>query len=89
MTAPQTATQAPMVILGDLTPGNAVGVRPTIPSVELRVDDTLYAAGFSCGGSRRVLEIRFVSVPGERLMYVRVAEGWYRWTRVYANVRQF
>jgi hypothetical protein len=78
-------TEAP-VILGDLEPGSAVGVRPCIPTNELREGDTLFAAGFRSGDRRRVLEVRFGPSPTGRACYVRVVEGWYRWARVYVNV---
>jgi hypothetical protein len=90
MTATATAAQVPATVLATLAPGSAVGVRPCIPTDELRVDDVLFAAGFRRGGDRRrVLEIVRVERHGMVHTYVRVAEGWYRWTRVYVNVLEF
>ncbi len=80
---------APTNVLGDLEPGNAVGVRPSIYANEVREGDTLYAAGFPCGNCRRVLEVVFAPGPTGRCLYVRVAEGWFRWSKVYANVAAF
>lgn len=89
MIATATAT-APAAVLGDLEPGPAVGVRPCIPTRELRTGDTLFAAGFKQGGDRRrVLETHTVDHHGQRHTYIRVAEGWYRWNRVYVNVLEF
>lgn len=87
MTTTQT-TEAP-AILGTLEPGPGVGTRPCIPTTELREGDTLFAAGFPRGDRRRVLEIRYAAGPYGRACYVRVAEGWYRWDRVYVNVADF
>lgn len=81
---------APADVLGDLEPGNAVGVRPCIPANEVRVGDTLFAAGFPRGDRRIVLDL--VIAPdryGCRSLFVRVAEGWFRWDRVYVNVAAF
>lgn len=81
---------APTDVLGDLEPGNAVGVRPSIYAWEVREGDTLFAAGFPRGDRRKVLEV--VIAPdqfGRRSLYVRVVEGWFRWNRVYANVAEF
>jgi hypothetical protein len=82
------STEAP-AILGGLNPGSAVGVRPCIPTNELREGDTMFALGFLRGDRRRVLEIRFAPGPHGRACYVRVAEGWYRWDLIYVNVLQF
>lgn len=82
-------TTAPADVLGELEPGNAVGVRPCIPANEVRVGDTLYAAGFRRGDCRRVLEVRFADSSTGRALYVRVVEGWYRWRLVYVNIAEF
>lgn len=76
---------APTPILGDLEPGNAVGVKPCIPANEVRVGDTFYAAGFPVGGCRIVREVRIVN----GWLYLLVKEGWFRWHRIYANVAEF
>lgn len=81
-------TSLPFPVLGVLTPHDpSAGVRPCIPSNELRADDTLFAAGFRSGSRRRILEVRLATEP--RRLYVRVAEGWYQWRHVYANVLEF
>ncbi len=82
-------TTAPTDVIGDLEPGNAVGVRPCIPANEVRIGDTLFAAGYPRGDRRKVLEVVFAPGPTGRCLYVRVAEGWFRWSLIYAHVAAF
>jgi len=78
-----TATPAaPTNVIGDLEPTGTTGVTACIDAVHLESGDTMYAKGFRRGACRKVLECL---VTGG-VMYVRVREGWYRWTRVYVNV---
>lgn len=48
---------------------------------QLVVGDTMCAIGFRSGGRRKVQAIRIVDGMG----YVKVCEGWYRWTKCYAH----
>jgi hypothetical protein len=83
-----TATvEKPATVIGELELNEgAVGVRPCIPTVELRADDTLFASGFAGGGGRRrVAEVRIV----DGAAYIRVKEGWHVWRRVYCHVAAF
>jgi hypothetical protein len=68
----------------DLYPA-AVGHQPCIPTRELREGDVLYASGFPVGRCRRVLEVRIE----QGAAFIRAADGWFRWNRVYCHVDQF
>lgn len=87
MTAITSTQEIPAGIIGNLGPsGVAAGVRPCIPTSELREGDALFASGFRRGGQSRIVrEVRFVG----GFAYIRTTEGWYRYDRVYANVLEF
>lgn len=78
-TAPITA---PAIVLGTLEPVKFQADVACIDAVHLEVGDTMYASGFRTGYCRKVLEVRIV----DGVAFVRVREGWYRWTRIYVHV---
>lgn len=78
-----TTATAPTGIIGTLVVNEAaVGVRECIPTNQLVVGDTVIATGFRKGGMRKLLELRIV----DGTAYLRVAEGWYGYRKVYIHV---